>query len=197
MNEAATPFIALFFFFVMQGGLVSICLTELARPFGKQAVGLAVIASVIVAAIAGYAWTYVFNTSVAFTILASVLVAGGIAYNWAKKMGRDIAEQLRMAHTVARFGLDNFAQIDTRGEGDFGIAHLEKALSSRKFTEGGEWLLRHMEARISDIGHAAGVVAAPMVVPHGGGYAYTIYRVSRRDLQTYEERIHRKYRAWL
>ncbi len=196
MDEAAVPFIALFFF-VMQGGLVSICLTELARNLGKQAVWLAVIASIVVAAIAGYAWTFVLSTSVPFTILASVLVSGGIAYNWAKKMERDIAEQLRMARTVATFGLDNFAQIDTRGEGSFGVGHLEAALSSRKFTEGGEWLARHIEARISDIGHAAGVVSTPMVVPHGGGYAYTVYRVSRRDLETYEDRIHRKYRAWL
>lgn len=195
MDGAAVPFIALFFL-VIQGGIVSICLTELARSFGKQAVGLAVIAAVIVAAIAGYAWTYVLNTSVVYTIFASVLVAGGIAYTWAKKMERDIADQLRMANTVARFGLDNFAQIDLRGEGEFGIAHLEAALSSRKFTEGGEWLLRHMEARISDIGHAAGVITAPVVAPRGGGYAYTVYRVSRRDLQTYEDRIHRKYRAW-
>jgi hypothetical protein len=41
MSEAAVPFIALFFF-VMQGGIVSLCLTELARPLGKRAVWMAV-----------------------------------------------------------------------------------------------------------------------------------------------------------
>lgn len=196
MDEAAIPFVALLLF-VIQGGLVSLCLTELARNLGKRAVWLAVAASVVVAAFAGYAWTFGLSTSVAYTILASVLVSGGIAYSWAKKMERDIAEQLRMARTVAQFGLDNFARIDTRGEGSFGVYHLGVAQSSRNFTEGGEWLLRHIEARISDIGHAAGVISAPMVVPHGSGYASTIYRVSRRDLETYEDRIHRKYRAWL
>ena len=196
MNGAAVPFIALFFF-VIQGGLASICLTELARNLGKRAVGLAVIASLVVAAIAGYAWTFVLSTSVPFTILASVLVSGGIAYHWAKKMERDIAEQLKMARTVATFALENFAQIDSRGEGEFGPAHLEAALSSHRFTEGGEWLLRHMQARISDIGHVAGVQHSPVVVPHGGGYVHTIYRINRRDLESYEIRIGRKYRAWL
>lgn len=196
MSEAAVPFIALFFF-VMQGGIVSLCLTELARPLGKRAVWIAVAASVVVAVFAGYAWTYVLSTSVAFTILASALVTGGIAHAWAKKMERDIAEQLKMASTVAKFALENFDQLDPRREGEIGHAHIEAALSSRKFTEGGEWLLRHLEARISDIGHPAGHVHAPVVTPYGGGYAYTIYRVSRRDLETYEKRIGRQYRAWL
>jgi hypothetical protein len=195
MNGAAVPFIALFLI-VIQGGLTSICLTELARTLGKRAVWLAVIASIVVAAIAGYAWTYVLSTSVAYTILASVLVSGGIAYNWAKKMERDIAEQLRMAHTVAKFGLENFDQLDTRREGEFGSGHLEAALSSRNFTEGGHWLLRHMQSRISDIGHVAGVQSAPVAVPHGAGHVHVIYRVNRRDLESYEGRIGRKYRAW-
>ncbi len=196
MDGAALPFIALFLF-VVQGGLVSLLLTELARPFGQRAVSIAVATSVVVAAVSGYFWTYVLSTSAAFTILASVLVTGGIAYNWAKKMGRDIAEQVRMAATVAKFGLENFDQIDSHRDGEFGSAHLEAALSSRRFTEGGEWLLRHMQMRISDIGHQSGIITAPVPVPHGSGYAHVIYRINRRDLETYEGRIGRKYRAWL
>ncbi len=197
MDGAAVPFIALFLF-IMQGGIVSLCLTEMARPLGKRAVWIAVAASVVVAAFAGYAWTFALSTSVAYTVLASVLVGGGIAHAWAKKMERDIQEQLRMASTVAQFGLDNFDRLDSRREGEIGHAHFEAALSSRQFTEGGEWLIRHMESRISDIGHPVGHIAAPVVSPMGGhGYAYTIYRISKRDLETYEKRIGRTYRAWL
>ena len=196
MNGAAVPFLALFLF-VVQGGILALCLTELARFRGKKAVGVAVVASTVLAAVAGYFWTFALSTSPAFTVLASVLVTGGIAYQWAKKMGKDIAEQLRMAQTVAKFGLDNFEKIDRRGEGQFGSAHLEAAIESPGFNEGGYWLLRHMQQRISDIGHPAGVIASVAPVPHGGGYVHTIYSISRRDLETYESRISNKYRAWL
>lgn len=196
MNGAAVPFVALLLF-VFQGGLVSLCLTELARPKGKKAVWGAVAASIAIAAVAGYLWTFLLSTSTAFTILASMLVTGGIAYQWAKKMERDIAEQLRMAQTVAKFGLDNFTKIDRQGEGQFGSAHLERAIESPGFTEGGYWLLRHMQQCISDIGHQSGVIASVAPVPHGSGYVHVIYSISRRDLETYESRITSKYRAWL
>jgi len=197
MNGPLVPLIALFFI-VIQNFLTAVLVTELARPHGKKAVMNSVAAAVVVGAVAGFAWTFVLNTSVAFTILASALVAGGIAYRWAEVMARDIAEQLKMASTVAKFGRENFERLDPRGEGEFGTAHLYIALESGTFPESGEWLIKHMQKHISDIGHAAGTAGVPVVAPPhgGGGYVYTVYRVSRRDLETYEHRINEKYRAW-
>jgi hypothetical protein len=73
-------------------------------------------------------------------------------------------------------------------------------LESNTFPESGQWLIKHMQQHISDIGHAAGTAGVPVgAVPYGGGggYVYTVYRVSVRDLQTYESRLKDKYRAWL
>jgi hypothetical protein len=195
MNGPLVPLIALFFLLI-QNFLTAVLVTEMARPHGKKKVMYAVAASVVVGALAGYAWTFVLSTSVAFTILASMLVAGGIAYRWAEMMARDIAEQLRMAATVAKFGRENFELLDKRGEGEFGTAHIHAALESGSFTEGGQWLLKHMQKCIADIGHVAGVQSAPVAVPHGAGYVYVVHRVNRRDLETYEHRINEKYRAW-
>lgn len=197
MNGPLVPLIALFFL-VIQNFLTAVLVTEIARSHGKKKVMYAVAAAVVIGALAGYAWTFVLSTSVAFTGLASMLVAGGIAYRWAEVMARDIAEQLRMAATVAKFGRENFERLDTRGEGEFGTAHIYEALDSGAFSESGQWLLKHMQKHISDIGHAAGMAGTPIVAaPHGGGgYVYTIYRVNARDLETYEHRINEKYRAW-
>ncbi len=199
MNGPLVPLIALFFI-VIQNFLTAIMVTELARPRGKKMVMYAVAAAVVIGGLAGFAWTFVLSTSVVFTVLASMLVAGGIAYRWAEVMARDIAEQLRMASTVAKFGRENFERLDTRGEGEFGTAHLYEVLESNTFPESGQWLIKHMQKHISDIGHAAGTAGVPVgAVPYGGGggYVYTVYRVSVRDLQTYESRLKDKYRAWL
>lgn len=195
MNGPLVPFIALFFL-VIQNFLTAVLVTEMARPRGKKMVMYAVAAAVVIGALAGYAWTFVLSTPVAFTILASMLVAGGIAYRWAEVMARDIAEQLKMASTVAKFGRENFERLDTRGEGEFGAAHIYAALESGSFTEGGQWLLKHMQKCIGDIGHVAGVQSTAVAVPHGAGYVYVVHRINRRDLETYEHRINEKYRAW-
>lgn len=195
MNGPLVIFIALFLI-VIQNFLTAFLATEMARPHGKKMVMLAVAAAVVIGALAGFGWTLVLNTSAVFTVLASMLVAGGIAYRWAEVIERDIAEQLRMAATVSKFGLENFERLDTRGEGEFGTAHIYAALESSSFTEGGQWLLKHMQKCIGDIGHVAGVQSTAVAVPTGAGYVYVVYRVNRRDLETYERRINEKYRAW-
>ncbi|MCC6977778.1 MAG: hypothetical protein IT343_05620 [Candidatus Melainabacteria bacterium] len=197
MNGAFVPFFALFVF-VIQGGLLSLLAIELARPHGKKAVGFAVAASVVIAAASGFFWTTALGTALVFTMFAAGLVAGGIARLWAKVVEREIAEQLRMASTVAKFGLDFFHQLDTRGEGEFGTAELCDAIEAKRFSGGNEWLVKHMQKCLSDIGHVADITShAVVAIPHGAGYVYVSYRVNRRDLETYESRLRTKYGAWL
>lgn len=196
MNGAFVPFFALFTF-VIQGGLLSLLAIELARPHGKKAVWSAVAASVVISAGTGFFWADALGTSLAFTMLAAGLVAGGIARSWAKFVEREIAEQLRMASTVAKFGLDFFRQLDTRGDGEFGAAELHTAIEGNRFSGGNEWLVKHMQKCLSDIGHVASITTSVVGIGHGAGYAHVSYRVNRRDLETYESRIKRKYGAWL
>lgn len=190
------PFLALVIFAV-QGLIISFFAVELTVPLGKKSAIAALAASVAVAAALGYFWTSALGTSMAFTILCSTLCAGGIAYRLQAYMAKTIAEQLKMASTVAKFALENFERLDFSAEGDFGAFHLEKALEEGGFSEGQQWLLRHMRTHLADIGHQAQVLSAPMAVPHGAGYVHVIYRVSRRDLQSYEGRLKAKYEAWI
>lgn len=196
ISPVLLPFFALFTF-VIQGGLLSLLAIELARPHGKKAVWSAVAASVVISAVSGYFWSIALGTSLAFTVLAAGLVTGGIARAWARVVEREIAEQLRMASTAAKFGLDFFHQLDTRGDGEFGSAELQAALDANRFSGGNEWLVKHMQKCLSDIGHVASITTSAVAIGHGAGYAHVSYRVNRRDLETYESRLKAKYGAWL
>lgn len=195
MNEVLIPFVALLIFSV-QGAYLAFVATELSRSFGPKWVGVSVFGAAAIAGVAGYFWPLLLGSSVAFTVLASALLAGGIAHQLSSVMKRQVTEQLRMASTVAKFGLDNFAQLGTRGETEIGRGHIDSARSAGKFAGGNLWLLNHMDRHLSDIGHVTNVRAS-VISPSGAGYVSVTHHINRRDLETYEARLKQKYRAWL
>lgn len=192
--NGATLALILLLVFVVQGLAIAATAVEVTHVNGRKAMYRGVAISVVVSAIAGYLWTLIVPVSPVLSALGFAVVEGFFALDFARRAEARVREQLKMASTVARFGLENFRRFDRENKGEFGSAHLHDALAEQSFSEGDRWLIDHLQRHISDVGHKSNVQLVSAM--HHSTVVVT-YAITRRDLETYETRLNKLYAAWL
>lgn len=112
-----------------------------------------------------------------------------------------IRRLVHMAPRVLAYGLDHFQELDANDDGIITKEDLEE-LPKGTSTDGSE-LREHIASNLDEIGHVVDSDISTTFVYTGGPstlpitYTHCRYGVSREDLQTYPERVRKKYQSWL
>lgn len=111
-----------------------------------------------------------------------------------------------MAPEVRAYGLEFFNVLDTSAEGVISEEELETSLSRLNYDDSNYTALSFISSNKSDVGHVVGQKAHTTFVwqstGKGTGYMRTIitytniYAISRGDLETFPDRMNKKWKHW-